>query len=732
MDLKNLNLIITAALLVFTCGNTIFGQTKIVGKVTYDGSFFLPNANVSIEGSYDGTTSLKDGTYTFVTEERGTHIIVAKLSGYEDVYRAVTINDTTTIHADIVFTSKSLMLGDVVVKGKTAETSDKIRVTTLNPTEVLTTATDGSIVSALKTLPGAQQVGESSDLFVRGGTGSETKIFMDGLLMNNFNYSSTQNLASSNRFPAGWFTGAYFSSGGYSALYGQALSSTLILESGDLPSRSSADLAINPLFAEGTLQILSKDKRTLIGTSIKYMDLAFVFDINKPKVDFVKSPAYLDGSLFLKKKISKNGLLKFFGSVGKSSLSLKQPNLDYPLVEDNVGLRNRNVYTNLSYKQSWNNWRLYIGSSYNGNIDKLNVETKTKGESSLTHYDSLAKDESTLLQVKAVLTNKIHTNTTINWGGEFFRSKEALNSNLLGTGLFTDNLTALFVEAESYFQNNFSARIGGRFEHSSLLNKTNFAPRVSLGYTFKNQSLLNLSYGQFFQKPEKNFLLRDHSLDYMIADHYIVSYQKIDNYYTFRTELFYKQYDQLVKTTSDLSSDGSGFARGIEVFWRDKKSLKGFDYWISYSFLDTERNYLNFPFSAQPSFAADHTASLTLKKFFPKIRTNISTTYTFATGRPYYNPNRQSEDFMSDKTKDYNNLGLSIAYLPNLKIKNTFSVIALTFSNLLWNEQVFGYNYSNVDFSRRNAITPTNNPFVFLGLFVNFGIDRRDNIIDGL
>jgi hypothetical protein len=53
--------------------------------------------------------------------------------------------------------------------------------------DVYTTAgANGQISSALGYLPGVQKVGESEGLFVRGGTGAETKIFMDGNLVNNY------------------------------------------------------------------------------------------------------------------------------------------------------------------------------------------------------------------------------------------------------------------------------------------------------------------------------------------------------------------------------------------------------------------------------------------------------------------------------------------------------------------------------------------------------------------
>ena len=67
---------------------------------------------------------------------------------------------------------------------------------------------------------------------------------MDGNLVNNFFYSSTPGIATRGRFNPFLFKGTVFSTGGYSALYGKALSSALILESTDLPEKIQADPGI--------------------------------------------------------------------------------------------------------------------------------------------------------------------------------------------------------------------------------------------------------------------------------------------------------------------------------------------------------------------------------------------------------------------------------------------------------------------------------------------------------
>lgn len=720
--------IVAANLAIMAQKQAAFGQSRIEGRVSYNQATPLADVAIAIDGSYDGTTSAKDGSFAFETTEVGSHVLIAKLDGYQDVVQVIDIKDSVSvIKFDIIFTLKSLGLREVVISSKTLENDDKLRTLPLHSTDILTTATDGSVVTALKTMPGAQQVGESSDLFVRGGTGAESKMFMDGLLVSNFNYSSPANQASRSRFPAGLFKGAYFSSGGYSALYGQALSSTLILESEDLPVKSSADFGFSPLSVEGGVQLLSKDKNTLYGTSVKYTDLNLVFNLIKPNIEFNKAPRYLDGSFFFKRKLARDGMLKFYSSVGRSSLALRQPDLNYPEATDQVGLRNGNVYTNLTYTQNYGGWKVYLGSSYSRNVDRFSLGLKLT-ETGQALYDSTGRDNSELLQLRAVFSRRMFLNGRLQWGAEYQRATEGLESSRLGQALFHDNYSAGFVEAESYFTDKLSGRLGLRVENSSLMERANLAPRASLSYAFENKSMLTASYGTFYQKPEKRYLLAAPALNYTQAEHYILTYQKADSYRTFRTELFYKKYDDLVKTTGRFSNDGYGYARGVEVFWRDKKTLKVVDYWIGYSYLDTKRDYLNYPFAVQPNFAAKHTISLVTKKYFPSVRTMLSTSYAFATGRPYFDPNLSEEAFMQSRTSSYNNLGLSVCYLP--KIGKSFSVIALTVSNVLGNQQVFGYNYSTLDPTRRIPITPTNNPFVFLGFFMNFGVDRTSSIID--
>jgi vitamin B12 transporter len=709
----------------------IASQTKITGIATYNQVNPLTDVELIIDGTYDGAKTNSKGAFEIETFETGSKLLIAQKNGYQDVMIPIELGsaDKKTMKIEIIFTIKVSKLREITVQAPIFASTDKNRATPLKPLDILTTATDGNITSALKSLPGAQQVGESGDLFIRGGTGNETKTFIDGMLVSNFNYSSTANTAARSRFPPGLFKGAFFSSGGYSAEYGQALSATLILESDDIPLKSSAELTVSPFWIGANINVADKEFKQSIGGSLNYTNLKPIMAAIKPTIDFSKKPEFVDASFYWRRKVRANGIIKFFGSMGSNKVGIRQEDLDFDKVKDVIGLKSKNIYTNLTYKETLKHgWKIFLGASYSQNADKLNINAYQTIENKVV-FDTSQSNYQTMGQLKAVFTKNVMQQAKLKFGTEyqFGRDKELVKSGQETFNIY-DNFFGNFVELDTYLSDKLTIRAGLRAEHSSILNQWNWAPRASAGYAFSKNMLLSYSTGYFYQKPETKYIARNSEAGYTKATHNIVSLQNTDAYRTFRMEAYYKKYNNLVKTTPSVNTSGFGYAKGIEIFWRDKKTLKDYDYWLSYSLLDTKRNYLNYPISAQPNFAAKHTFSAVLKRFFPDIATNISTTYTFATGRPFYNPTKPEPAFMTDKTINYNNLGLSVAYLP--KIKNTFSVLVLTVSNLLGNDQVYGYSYSKTDFTKRKAITPVNNPFIFLGLIINMGVDRTQDVIN--
>jgi vitamin B12 transporter len=601
---------------------------------------------------------------------------------------------------------------------------------------VTTGGANADITAVAKTLPGAQQVGEQEGLFVRGGAGYETKQFIDGTMVNNPYYSSVPDISQRGRFSPMLFKGTVFSTGGYSALYGQALSSALILESIDIPERSEATASISPIFLGAAIQNIAKDKKSSWGADYNYTNVAAYFAIVKQTPDYFKVPEFHAASFNYRAKTKSGGMIKFYTTFSANQLGLRRPNIDDATVKNAFGLKNTNIYNNFSWKENLGNgWKMNLGLSYSTDHNDINNQIQNQNNAPVTTglywIDSTnfkATTRADLSQVKIVFDKRLSGISVIRFGGEYmYGYNKGLYNNY--NSLLGDHFKALFSEADLYLTNDLAAKIGARFEHSSLINKANIAPRLSLAYKTGNGGQMSIAYGTFYQKPENTYLYNTLNFGYTKATHYIINYIKNTTLQTFRVEAFYKEYKDLVKTYPSYNNDGTGYAKGIELYWRDKKTFEGLDYWVSYSYLDTKRDYLNYPKQLQPNFAADHTASLVMKKFVTKWNTGFNFTYSYATGRPYYLLLKNGIKYdVADqgKTIDYNSLGFSMNYLTS--IGKAFGVIVASVTNVLNSKQIFGYNYGHD--GHKEVITTAAPQFFFVGLFLSWGVDRRQDAIN--
>ena len=729
---------LTILLTFFSIAGWANAQMRITGTVKDNRGRIIAGASIVVKGSYDGGVSDSTSHFSFKTFEKGAQTIVASNIGYKTVEQKITIG-TEPIDLSFALKEEVSELKAVIVTAGSFEAGDRKRAATvLSTLDVLTTGgANADISSVVKTLPGAQQVGEQEGLFVRGGTGYETKQFIDGTLVSNPFFSSVPDIAQRGRFSPFLFKGTVFSTGGYSALYGQALSSALILESIDIPDRSEASASISPIFLGAAIQKISKDKKASFGTQYGYTDLSAYFALVKQTPDYFTVPAFHTADANFRIKTKPGGIIKYYTTFAANELGLRRPNIDNPSLKNAFGLKNTNWYNNLSWRENLGNgWKMNLGLSYSTDHNDISNQIQNQNNQPVstglvwidsTNFNLIARTD--LSQVRTVFDKRLSGISVLRFGGEYMYSynKSAYNNR---KAWLPDHFKALFSEADLYITNALAAKIGLRFEQSSLISKANMAPRLSLAYKTGKGAQMSMAFGEFYQKPENTYLYATTNFGYTKATHYIINYVKNTTLQTFRIEAFYKKYNDLVKTYPTYNNDGTGYAKGIELYWRDKKSIKGLDYWISYSYLDTKRDYLNYPDQLHPTFAADHTASLVLKRFVNSINTGFNFTYSYATGRPYYNLMKNGNKYdIADrgKTIDYNNLGFSLNYLTSLG--KAYAVVVASVTNVFNSSQVFGYNYSH-DGLRKEAITPPAPRFFFLGVFLSWGVDRRQDAIN--
>lgn len=215
------------------------------------------------------------------------------------------------------------------------------------------------------------------------------------------------------------------------------------------------------------------------------------------------------------------------------------------------------------------------------------------------------------------------------------------NTNATFTNGYGANIAAIYTEADIFFSKKWAAKIGIRASNNDLLNETAISPRISFAYKMAKNSQFSLAYGDFSQAPSVDYIKysKFHQFESEKASHYILNYQYNKNGKTFRAEAYYKDYSNLVKFDSPtiqynsvFNNNGSGYAKGLDLFWRDGKSIKNLEYWVSYSYIDSQRDYKNYSAEVTPSFVANHNLSLVTKYFITDWKSQIGFTNSFSSG----------------------------------------------------------------------------------------------------
>jgi hypothetical protein len=631
-----------------------FAQTVITGQISERNGQPVPMANVLIKDSYDGTTADDNGKFSFKTEETGSRMLIIRSVGYKETRIQVDL-PSNEITLQISLQEEISELKAVTISAGSFTARDESRRTVFRAVDIATTAgATADIAGALNTLPGTQKVGESGRLFVRGGDGNEAKTFIDGMLVMDAYSPSAPNAPSRGRFLPFMFKGTSFSTGGYSAEYGQALSSVLALDSKDESETSRTDVGL--LSVGGDVTHTQSWGDGSAAAKLQYTNLRPYTKLISQEIDWVNAPKSLQGIGSFRQRLTQTGLLKVYGNFTRSHFSLLNHDIDDAAKTQLYDLKNDYNYINASYKDILkSDWIIRGGFAYSKIVNRYGIAKMRIAD--------LEKGAHGKVVIEGSLTDHVEIKT----GAEVFARNYSYelvpNNSPSQKTSFDEIISAGFVETDLYASNKFVTRAGLRAEHNNLTGAISLDPRLSTAYKVGEHGQLSLAWGRFRQTAKNEWLRTNNSLGNEKAHHYILNYQRVENNKTFRVETYYKRYDDLVKLEGgSATNNGSGYARGLELFWRDNQSVDNLDYWISYSLLDTERDYLNFPGQAVPAFASKHNFSIVGKYFIQQLKSQLGATFSYTSGRPYNNPNEIV--FNHSKTPSYQDLSFTWSYLP--------------------------------------------------------------------
>jgi len=703
---------------------TINAQITIKGRVTDKGKA-VPFATVYIKNTIVGALTDSSGYYKINFDKKENLTIIATALGSDTATFNLLPDTNKQYTVNLMLKANSSALNEVVIAPGAISANNDRKVAVLTTMDVYTTAgANGDVVGAIETLPGTQKNPTQNGLFVRGGDASESSVIVDGLVVQDPFFSPVPGVAQRTRFGPYEFSGISFSSGGYSARYGQALSGILDLTTNDLPEQSTVNANVN--MAGFGLSGSKLWAHSSLEGSINYTNTQPFYGLMKTNIDFYQPPIGIGGSARYIWTNSKGDILKISGNYNqyKSGTAVINPNQPDTTLAFNL----KNYYSTgsiyyrhfLSEKTS-----VILSSSYSQNADSV----KWGGD----NFDKQDEREQARIELDEYFSNALFG--CIGTDVERYSEKQIYDTINLA---FTEMLSAAYAEAEWKPISWFGVKGGVRYEYSQLLIKSDLAPRISAAIRLNKYGQISAAYGMFYEDPSDKYLLfGDTKTNFQEATHYILDYQYTKDDRTFRVEGYYKSYSDLILELAQgpfdpnpyrpfywpVNNSGFGYAKGLDFFWRDKKTIKNFDYWISYSYIDTKRLYANYITEATPDFVSTNNLNIVTKYFFEKPGINISLTYAYASGKPYYNPDNTT--FLGDITPAYQDLAASISYL--FRYKKLFGVFYLGIDNLTNNQNILGYYYSD-NGNVRIPMVPALYRSFFAGVLVSLTPYKKDEL----
>lgn len=701
-------------LLCILASSAVNAQQIVEGFVSDLHGNPLVGANIYIKGTYDGTISNAEGKFRIDYSTDSEAILVIRFIGYEQ--QEIQINGQGEMQK-ITLREETNHLDEVRISVGSFEASEENRAVLLDPIEIATTASsDGDIYGALATFPGAQKQGESGELIVRGGEAHETKTYIDGLLVSSPYSSTMPNLPARGRFSPFMFNGVMFSTGGYSAEYGQALSSVLELQT---PGIFDEDITSISLLNVGVgASVTRKNTRSAYSGELAYNNTWPYFFMASHDLNWIEVPQSLSSNLLHRQKIGKTGMIKTDAMLNFSNSVLDYSKYNYGI--NRLGLKNENEFIKSTYNTELDeNTLLKTGIAYNRNVDKTAIDGAKLNENLSTAHLKVAL----VRYLNRKVTLKAGTDANyLKYQFDYISAQDSIDVGMR----FEDWILAAYFESDIQLHKNLALRLGARSEYSSYTRKSDVAPRLSMAYKASKHSQFSFAWGLFYQQAGHDYLKYSNQLDFEGARHFLLNYQYQNGKRIFRTEIYHKKYSGLVSYApgefaeyENLNNTGDGYARGIDIFWKDDETFKRTSYWLSYSYIDSERKYRAYPQTATPGFLSDHNFSAVYKYWWESITTQFSLTYSFASGRTYYNP--ENEDFMSDRTPAIHDLSGNLSYITDLF--GWFTVVHFSVSNILGQERIYSYNYTSDPNQTGNFIaSPVTNHIrrtFIIGIFIS-------------
>jgi hypothetical protein len=660
----------------------------------------------------------EQGKFSFHPQKVGTCDLIASFVGYRQYSKTITIVEGRAYTFDVVLVSSEVRTREVVVTASSFSTEEG-KGLVLSPRDiVMTPGGAADIFQSLKTMPGITLVSESAELYVRGGDPTETITMIDkATLYHPYTFESSYGGLFSNINTAA-VKGMYFSSGGFSVRYGNALSGVLDLKTTSDASgpalqvgMSMANLSLTgeTAFFDNSLSVHVDGRNTLTG---------MLFAINGGLDRFPRIPISRDGDIMLRWKYSDQGSIKLDVFQGNDDEGV---NVDLPEFSGVFDNSSSNTLINV-YHEDIIHQSVFISNSLSTNRYRRTWNLGALDIATIEDVKKIRSDVSVQytphMNIQGGFETEYHE-TTI--GGTI-----PLSDYERSTGAATTNLDERFrsVRYGGYSEIEMSGvfgisalmvQSGIRGDYVAILRQGWIDPRISFGYQATDRLTFRISSGIFHQMFDARSMESAEGtsgIRPMKASHLVLgSDYTLDENSSLRCESYYKWYSDLPREigTHQYDNSGYGYAYGVDFIAKGKvgQKLAG---WISYGFLNSKRMWKDYDGLLPSQYDITHNLTLILT-YDLALDWQIGMSAKMATGSPftpvngavYHSDQNVYEPLYgpsnSDRLPTYRRLDCRVTHYFQL-FEKYFTVLYLEGLNILNIENIFGYTYTH-DFSER-------------------------------
>ena len=689
--------------LFITLANGFAQQRTLAGQVLDEQSKPMAYANVFIKGTAEGATTDTLGYFSFTTARKGDIILCVHMLGYAEFCR--TISGNTLAPMLVKMNPDNVALDNVVVAAGNFRLKGNSQWGGISAVDMVTTAgSTGDLYRSLQTLPGAQIVGESGKLYVRGGDNSESQTYIDEMHVLSPYTNPGDNVPVRGRYSPFMFEGINFSTGGYSSEYGQGLSSVLPLSTKDISPITK--IGVNPSsvgLGGGGTKAFSNGSMSV---SLDYQNLGPYRAVFPDRLDWINPYQLFAGSSQIRFNPDPNTVYKTFIGYDRTTFTQQMTSPVDQTIRD-FDMKEDNLYLNSTFqRKTESGYKIFAGGAFS----LLNQQI---GDAAVAGDTYNNKEWEVHLKTKA--TKRFSNLLRLNVGVEnFFRHNQTAyaDSSVIHRASINHFISALFATANLNLTANLSAELSSRVEYMSIDNSWNYNPRVALTYNLNGIHFSGI-LGRYTQLPDNKYLLLNQKLLPENCIHTIggIYYEKGDKVY--RVETYYKKYNDLaLQEPTVLNSEGYGYSKGVDLFFNDRSLFKNLEYMMSYSLNLSKRKYQQYTELTTPQYATVHNATLALKYTIPALKTIWGITDRFASGRPYHDPAK--DGIMNSTAPFYNSVDMSLTYLVSKKV-----IVYASATNLLGRKNIYDYNYTNSASGYRiTPVTASSDHFFYLGIFI--------------